>query len=478
MKSTEYLSNYASIGSLIGAFVPSVEDHENRLISHGPPSKVARERGVIIGTQSTSTRSPSLMSMSFLKNLGGRKKTTREGQPPKRRGPKPDSKPAQTRRQELNRQAQRTHRERKEQYIRSLETEISRLKECYSDDISASNISIQQQKKVLQEQKEENAMLRRILAAHGIPFEAELEQRTAALRASRSDRDAHTNAFDDSTSHSLSQSQPPAQVHAHAHPFSQGFIGDGNYLAATPPTTVPAVTPGTGSHYADTQHNGNALSSYSGSHGLQNEQPGVLAESNAWGGGDSSTVDDMPGIFEKDPQLGVEFILSLEQSCRTHMEFLCRRAEDDEQAEMISGHVLMASCPPPTQIVSTEPGQMYPVRTYDLPHTNLANLLNLSRQLVTDGQITPIMALQYLKSHDMYPSLTREDVRSMMDDLNSKIRCYGFGAVMEDFEFMDSFSSVLAGKLESSLMDTTPDDNSAALPAMLRQRLSDDILYS
>lgn len=30
-----------------------------------------------------------------------------DGQPPKRRGPKPDAKPALTRRQELNRQAQR-----------------------------------------------------------------------------------------------------------------------------------------------------------------------------------------------------------------------------------------------------------------------------------------------------------------------------------------------------------------------------------
>ncbi|OJD17424.1 hypothetical protein AJ78_02498 [Emergomyces pasteurianus Ep9510] len=399
-----------------------------------------------------------------------------EGQTPKRRGPKPDSKPAQTRRQELNRQAQRTHRERKEQYIRALETEISRLRECYSNDMSASNISIQQQKKVLQEQKEENATLRQILAAHGIPFEAELEQRKAALR-SAGGRHGPTPAFDGNTSYSHSQSQSPSHAHSH----SQGFIGDGNYLTATPPTTVSAVSPGTSSHYADAQHSRNTFSSYPGvSQGLQNEHPGVLAESNAWWGGDGgSTVDDMPGIFEKDPQLGVEFILSLEEPCRTHMEFLCRRAEDDEEAEMISGHVLMASCPPPTQIVSAEPGQMYPLRTYELPHTNLARLLNLSRQLVTDGQITPIMALQYLKSHDIYPSLTREDVRHMMDDLNGKIRCYGFGAVIEDFEFMDSFSSVLAGKLEPLMDTTTPDgSDSKALPAAPRQRLSDDILYS
>lgn len=74
--------------------------------------------------QSDSGKSPLSMSLGFLKTLT-EKKTTRgmfadaihcstavdrhpvDGQPPKRRGPKPDSKPALTRRQELNRQAQR-----------------------------------------------------------------------------------------------------------------------------------------------------------------------------------------------------------------------------------------------------------------------------------------------------------------------------------------------------------------------------------
>ena len=74
--------------------------------------------------QSDTAKSPLSMSLGFLKTLT-EKKTTRgksalswtimhladpstvDGQPPKRRGPKPDSKPALTRRQELNRQAQR-----------------------------------------------------------------------------------------------------------------------------------------------------------------------------------------------------------------------------------------------------------------------------------------------------------------------------------------------------------------------------------
>lgn len=47
------------------------------------------------------------LNLGFLKTLT-EKRATRDGQPPKRRGPKPDSKPALTRRQELNRQAQRS----------------------------------------------------------------------------------------------------------------------------------------------------------------------------------------------------------------------------------------------------------------------------------------------------------------------------------------------------------------------------------
>lgn len=57
--------------------------------------------------QSDSIRSPLSMSLGFLKNLTEKKNTRVDGQPLKRRGPKPDSKPALTRRQELNRQAQR-----------------------------------------------------------------------------------------------------------------------------------------------------------------------------------------------------------------------------------------------------------------------------------------------------------------------------------------------------------------------------------
>ena len=50
----------------------------------------------------------------------------------------------------------------------------------------------------------------------------------------------------------------------------------------------------------------------------------------------------------------------------------------------------------------------------------------------------------------MYHMLTRDDVLRIMDELVAKVRCYGFGAVLEDFEFMDALSRILTSKMEQS----------------------------
>ncbi|KAI5296330.1 hypothetical protein KEM55_005859 [Ascosphaera atra] len=123
---------------------------------------------------------------------------------------------------------------------------------------------------------------------------------------------------------------------------------------------------------------------------------------------------------------------------------------DDPEQEIFCGHTLMATCPPPTYCENHPPGQLYPLQTYDVPRSSLNRLLNLSRQLVTEGQITPIMAVQSIKSHTSYAALTANDIRHIMDELINKIRCYGFGAVVEDFEFMDAMTSVLSNKHEGA----------------------------
>lgn len=136
----------------------------------GPPSSTA--------TAAVNEKNSLLSGLGFTKS-SAEKKLTRDGQPAKRRGPKPDSKPAMTRRQELNRQAQRyntpsqhvgvllvittnktqyrTHRERKELYIKALEDEVLRLKEVFSN--------VSQDKERL---AKENYSLRTLLQQNGL----------------------------------------------------------------------------------------------------------------------------------------------------------------------------------------------------------------------------------------------------------------------------------------------------------------------
>ncbi|KAJ5566580.1 hypothetical protein N7535_008218 [Penicillium sp. DV-2018c] len=345
---------------------------------------------------------------------GGLKKVTRDGQQPKRRGPKPDSKPALTRRQELNRQAQRTHRERKEQYMRSLETEVSRLREAYTTEIADANATIRQHKEMMHAIREENEILREILVANGIQYEADLERRRAE--------------------------RPPMAEQSHYDPpttISSGMSPLGNGMDRSD------VSPSIG--YMPQQQ---VYQTGAGEH------PMCLDHSAC---GPVDAMQPMPavrgGVFETDPQLQVDFILTLEGPCREHTDYLCRRSitEADDEDMPFSGHALMATCPPPSYLAKTTPEQPYPHKAPDLPHANLSTLLNLSRQLVTEGQITPIMALQCLKNHELYPTLSRDDVKIIIDTLNTKVRCYGFGAVVEDFELMDCLSSVLGTKVDMGM---------------------------
>ncbi|KAI9367573.1 hypothetical protein BJX61DRAFT_293198 [Aspergillus egyptiacus] len=371
------------------------------------------------------------LSTDFFKFFGGGggggaapKKTTRDGQPAKRRGPKPDSKPALTRRQELNRQAQRTHRERKEQYIRSLESEVARLREAYTQEISAANLAVHQHREMVSSLTEENSMLKEILATHNVNFEAELARRKA---------------------------ERPMPMY-HSSPVGAGSVGSQSVGVAssnvntysTPPTTVS-------SSGMSPKANGIENVDFSSAPDL-GPNPQML---NAMPCDALAAIDRRPpvqggGIFEDDPQLQVDFILTLESPCREHTDYLCRRSvtEADDEDMPFSGHALMATCPPPSYIASTTNEQTYPHKTYDLPYANLSTLLNLSRQLVTDGQVTPIMALQALKNHELYTKLTRDDVKLIIDTLENKVRCYGFGAVLEDFELMDCFSSVIGSKID------------------------------
>ncbi|KIV95551.1 hypothetical protein, variant [Exophiala mesophila] len=386
--------------------------------------------------------SPGGTSIGYLKSFGGmQKKTTRDGQPAKRRGPKPDSKPAQTRRQELNRQAQRTHRERKENYIKALELEISRFREMYVIEQNNAAETLAQHKIIIENQQCENLALREILAARGIQYENELQNRKAVIAMRPKLEDASM------TPPSMATLSPPSLGAHSTAGYRSGTSGPGSTAGYSPHTYLNGGQSAAG-HSPGTTH-------YSHSpQGPDLQEFAVKQEPRA--------VPDMPGIFEKEPQLGIDFILKLEQTCRDHGEYLVRRSvdsPDNDTEALFSGHALMASCPPPSHIENTpaQEGGLVPTYEHKVPDTEsvqiLTNLLNLSQSLrgneFPSGQVTPIMALQSLKGHRNYATLTREDVLGMIESIKSKVRCYGFGAVMEDFELRDALSTIFATKPET-----------------------------
>ncbi|KAK1764704.1 AP-1-like transcription factor [Phialemonium atrogriseum] len=354
----------------------------------------------------------SSMNLGFLKSLT-EKRTTRDGNPAKRRGPKPDSKPALTRRQELNRQAQRTHRERKELYIKALEDEVLRLKEIYSN--------ISQDKERL---AAENRQLRALVAQNGTP----------GAGASGS------SLLDDSMSN-------PSIGYASSGSVSGGAAASSHTSAFTPPplSARSGASPITG-HQPGHHHH----------HHHQHSSQGQISTGLGVGGGQ---LYRNPGVDYD--QSGIDFVLTLEKPCMDHMPWLLERGTEVGGNEPC-GHALMASCPPEPfpELTPDIPfgysnigagaggdvdGQQ---RTWELSKGDLATLLDLSTRLNLDGEITPVMAWGMVLAHPRLAELRTKDFARLSEELGSKVRCYGFGAVMEEFEVRDALENLFSMKSE------------------------------
>jgi len=333
------------------------------------------------------SKSP-LAQFGFFKSLT-EKKTTRDGQPAKRRGPKPDSKPALTRRQELNRQAQRTHRERKELYIKALEQEVLRLKETFASTTRERDAFA-----------EENRRLKELLMAHGIAFDLSSPS---------------TNGL--------------PHVSSSTYGSSSGSVSGYNPGSASTGYTSPPSF----------QHRGSISHDSMGQHpmNMQQQQQGHPHRAQQNG-------------LDYD-QIGIDFVLTLERPCMDHMQFLMVRAHDAE--ETISGHALMATAPPDSHIASC-PEEKYPHQMPDVTMPDLMKLLDLSNRLPLDGEITPIMAWAKIIQDDSFCELSKEEIEVIKVELLAKVRCYGFGAVLEEFEVSDALMGVLAGKYSGS--NSTP----------------------
>jgi hypothetical protein len=180
----------------------------------------------------------------------------------------------------------RTHRERKEQYIKALELELSRLREVYLGEANAATTQIQERDLIIQEQRRENEELRQVLAAHGISYENEMANRKLNI-GMQIKRDA---------SNSLS----PNIMSVKPHPYQNVVTAPSSTMGYSPMRDGPYTNGGALSvgHSPGTTH-------HSSSAGPEVQEISPIPPKKELQG-----VPDMPlGIFEQDPQLGIDFIL-------------------------------------------------------------------------------------------------------------------------------------------------------------------------
>jgi hypothetical protein len=179
--------------------------------------------------------------------------------------------------------------------MRALETEVSRLREAYTTEISDANVALQQHKEMLHTVRNENEILKEILATHGINYAPELELRMAergplagfqSSPVAPSSTGSNTAGFTNATSN---QNITPATS-----------ISTGLSPQATGGADHPDVSPPMG--FVPQQQVYHA----SPSENMAMDRSACQAV--------DTPVPAMRGVFESDPQLQIDFILTYAMS--------------------------------------------------------------------------------------------------------------------------------------------------------------------
>ncbi|RPA81313.1 hypothetical protein BJ508DRAFT_414764 [Ascobolus immersus RN42] len=247
-------------------------------------------------------------SLAFLK-IGGR---TKDGQPQKKRGPKPDSRPAQNPRQARNRQAQRTHRERKERYVHNLEQEVVRLREAFTTTSREKSTIIS-----------ENRRLRDILRANGITVDDLIRY------ASRPSSPENKNPNDLSDLQMTDQYQPdsPANTEnygssAYSHAGTMSPEAQGQQML---PQQIPQLQSQQQMHQPSLQQPSAYGVGAGGDGNGMNFVPGVLPSEAAVGRMEQAIYPGNSGQQGINySQIGIDFVLALEKPCMHHIMSLAR----------------------------------------------------------------------------------------------------------------------------------------------------------
>ncbi|OBT60738.1 hypothetical protein VE03_09823 [Pseudogymnoascus sp. 23342-1-I1] len=293
-----------------------------------------------------------------------------------------------------------THRERKEIYIKSLETEVLQLRTNEAN--------------LLQETRSlygEIDQLKKVLTELGVQLPLE--------GANAAPVDHESAAFPSNSVVGIRQGSKGPQIHVGHSAVDRRRRNDGFHLSANPPAD--------GIQHVFHEENGQASDVTSS---FQSPSSGgVPSSSNAYGSAQSVSSPESTAGLDME-SIGIEFVLTLESPCLGHIQ----GGPDDPEAP--SGHVLTASAPLLFRAPSIATGPHICTTTpWEAPSSGLERLLNLSQGLVLDGEVTPVQAWNYIRQRLGPQGVEVEKLRELTEKLLKEVSCHGFGAVVEQGTF-------------------------------------------
>ncbi|KJX93641.1 hypothetical protein TI39_contig4278g00015 [Zymoseptoria brevis] len=388
------------------------------------PSMSASSGGVVTMSPDSATSTPAIKQEHIMLNK-------------KRPGPKRDAKPAQSEKLQRNRQAQRTHRERKEQYTKDLEAEVMRLKEIF--------VNISHERDAASRARDDAISERNHLLDENQRLRSRLD-----MSASTNGTDSAYSGFPTSglptRTNSVCMSDEPSKISP-----STTFVG------CAVPDESSNKPPG---HAWEESQSRCAASSWT----IVDAKPATETPSDSQPT-PNATILTAPIDYD---ELGLDFVLTLERPCMTHLQYLTVRAHncqvsedhemggqpmevpDDGENQHISGHALMFTAPPPSHI-QENPGARYPSELPKVQREDLLKLLDLSSQLqVNEPELPPVKAWIRLMQDERFWGLSGEDLATLKKVLLGKVHCYRFGAVVEEADIIGALQEVLDGKGKGS----------------------------
>ncbi|KIW68174.1 hypothetical protein PV04_04135 [Phialophora macrospora] len=326
---------------------------------------------------------------------------------------------AKARRREQVRRAQRTHRDRKATYVKTLEAEVAKLRardSAHEAELLACRMTIRR--------------LKELIKYHKIPLPQDLASDPNFYSPQAT---IELLGFPNQT---IRAQMPPPESYF---PGSPALQHPGNILSSADLSYNPL-------------HSGSTTSSSDLFSGLTISDAPTSLHAPSIYSQTASSAPPIPPISTAMPhphglgatQVGVDFVLALEHVCLEHHTAQAS-ADDGSGHEMMlmspimwhspagpsqpadqSSHSSTTRQPSPAARPAAQTSSGLPSGTrWSVPAIELEKLLDFSDRLSLDGEITPVEAWQRIRQHPNFEGLTRDGLEGLKQTLLPEVTCYG-----------------------------------------------------